>query len=56
MWGARGREREKRGEEEEAGSFNSEVKHVVVGGAGDLKGADRRFERSTFTLNGVRIH
>lgn len=37
-----GRERETG--EEEAGSFNSEVKHVLVGGAGDLKGADRRFE------------
>lgn len=28
MWGA-----EERGREERAGSFNSEVKHVVVGGA-----------------------
>lgn len=51
MWGA-----EERGRGERAGSFNSEVKHVVVGGARDLKGADRRFQQSTFTLSRVRIH
>lgn len=32
MWGA-----EERGRVERAGSFNSEVKHVVVGGARDLR-------------------